>query len=265
MCAPHTSRSPSGTATPSAAALIAPGPGPLERPEVAAQGHGGPSPRPGPLPGGGGGAARLIRPRSPRRATAGRSERASRVSPTPAPGGPTPMPPCAGGRCAPRSAPRSRRPRPSGSPLAMPASPAPLGRPPQALGPALLREALKTKVLPELGRLRLSSVDRVAIQDHGRPPGRPGPRSVHRAQSHPSLRAIFRCEVARSGVVQNPTHGLSLPAVRGRRDRVARPEEARALIAAVPAGDPALWAPALYAGRRGELQALSANRDTSPE
>ena len=43
--------------------------------------------------------------------------------------------------------------------------------------------------------------------------------------------------------------------MRGRRDRVARPQEARA--AALPRGDRALWATALYAGlRRGELQGL---------
>ncbi len=65
------------------------------------------------------------------------------------------------------------------------------------------------------------------------------------------LRAIFRRAVARSEVVQNPTLGLSLPA------GIARPEEARRLIATVPAGDRALWATAPYAGlRRGELQAL---------
>ncbi len=126
--------------------------------------------------------------------------------------------------------------------------------------PSALRsyeEALRTKALPELGSLRLSSVDRVAVQDfvdrlvaHGLAP------STVRNSILP-LRAIFRRAVARSEVVQNPTLGLSLPAVRGRRDRVARPEEARALIAAAPEGDRALWATALYAGlRRGELQAL---------
>ncbi len=48
-----------------------------------------------------------------------------------------------------------------------------------------------------------------------------------------------------------------LPAVRGRRERVARPEEARTLIAALSEGDRALCATPLYAGlRRGELQAL---------
>ena len=55
----------------------------------------------------------------------------------------------------------------------------------------------------------------------------------------------------------NPTTGLELPAVRGRRDRIASPTEAAALIEALPERDRALWATALYAGlRRGELMAL---------
>ena len=71
------------------------------------------------------------------------------------------------------------------------------------------------------------------------------------------LRAVYRRAVARSQVAVNPTLGLALPAVRGRRERIARPEEAAALLAALPEGDRALWATALYAGlRRGELQAL---------
>jgi integrase len=48
-----------------------------------------------------------------------------------------------------------------------------------------------------------------------------------------------------------------LPAVRGRRDRIASPAEAAALIAAVPDDDRAVWATAFYAGLRlGELWAL---------
>ena len=55
----------------------------------------------------------------------------------------------------------------------------------------------------------------------------------------------------------NPTLKLALPAVRGQRDRVARAEEAAALIAAVPIRDQAIWATAFYAGLRlGELRAL---------
>jgi integrase len=60
--------------------------------------------------------------------------------------------------------------------------------------------------------------------------------------------------------VINPTAGLTLPAVRGRRDRIASPTEAAALLAALDnEHDRAVWATALYAGLRlGELQALRA-------
>jgi integrase len=71
------------------------------------------------------------------------------------------------------------------------------------------------------------------------------------------LRAIFRRALNRGEVAVNPTTGLELPAVRGRRDRIADPEEAVQLLAAVPPDDRAIWATALYAGlRRGELMAL---------
>jgi len=71
------------------------------------------------------------------------------------------------------------------------------------------------------------------------------------------LRAIYRRALASSEVFVNPTLGLALPAVRGSRERVARPAEARALVEALPRGERALWATALYAGlRRGELQGL---------
>jgi integrase len=71
------------------------------------------------------------------------------------------------------------------------------------------------------------------------------------------LRAIFRRAVQREVVTVNPTVKLALPANRSRRDRVARPAEAAALIAAVPVEDRALWSTAFYAGlRRGELLAL---------
>jgi integrase len=71
------------------------------------------------------------------------------------------------------------------------------------------------------------------------------------------LRAIFRRAVARGDVAVNPTTGLELPAVRGRRDRIVSPERAAKLLDALPEGDRAMWATALYGGlRRGELQAL---------
>ena len=71
------------------------------------------------------------------------------------------------------------------------------------------------------------------------------------------LRVIYRRALARSVVALNPTTGLELPATRGRRERIADPTEAAALIAALPEAQRALWALALYAGlRRGELWGL---------
>src|SRR5439155_20986963 len=70
------------------------------------------------------------------------------------------------------------------------------------------------------------------------------------------VRAIFRRALTRGEVAINPTSGLELPAVRGRHDRIASPEEAATLLAALD-GDRALWATAMYAGLRlGELMAL---------
>jgi integrase len=55
----------------------------------------------------------------------------------------------------------------------------------------------------------------------------------------------------------NVDDSLELPAVRGRRDRIATRTEAAALIDALPESERALWATAFYAGlRRGELRAL---------
>ena len=73
------------------------------------------------------------------------------------------------------------------------------------------------------------------------------------------LRAIYRYALALDEVAVNPTTGIQLPAVRGRRERIAPPDEAARLIAVLPDTDRAIWATAMYAGlRAGELQALRA-------
>jgi len=113
------------------------------------------------------------------------------------------------------------------------------------------------QLLPVLGHLRLSAVTRARLQDYvDRRVGEGKAPSTVRNSILP-LRAIFRRALQREVVTVNPTLKLALPANRSRRDRVARPAEAAALVAAVPDEHRALWATAFYAGlRRGELLAL---------
>ena len=126
--------------------------------------------------------------------------------------------------------------------------------------PSALRSyahALATKLLPALGQKRLSELERNDVQDlvDRLVAAGSAPSTVRNAVL--PLRAIYRRSVERSEVAVNPTEGLRLPAVRGGRDRVARPQDAEGLLAALRPDDRALWASALYAGlRRGELQGL---------
>ncbi len=126
--------------------------------------------------------------------------------------------------------------------------------------PSVLRayeHALRTYVFPDLGGLKLAELARPDVQalvDRVCEQGR-SPSTVRNAIL--PLRAMCRRALARGEIVDNPTRGLELPAVRGKRERIAAPREAAALIAALPPTDRALWATAMYAGlRRGELQAL---------
>lgn len=119
------------------------------------------------------------------------------------------------------------------------------------------RIALRAHILPRLGHHRLSTITRHHIQRIADDLTAQGaaPSTVRNAIL--PLRAIYRHEHHNDTVSHNPTKKLLLPASRGHRDRVARPQEAADLISALPPRDQALWAMALYAGlRRGELQAL---------
>jgi integrase len=118
--------------------------------------------------------------------------------------------------------------------------------------------ALRDRIYPELGALRLSEVQRRDIQriaDEMLAENRDA--STIRNALTP-LRVIYRRAVSRGDVAVNPTSGIELPAVTGRRDRFASSEQAQKLIGALPQkSDQALWAVAFYAGlRSGELQAL---------
>jgi integrase len=127
--------------------------------------------------------------------------------------------------------------------------------------PSALRgyeQALRTRILPELGPAKLSEVGRADVQALADRLLTLGLDASTIRNALMPLRAIYRRAVSRGEVALNPTTGLELPAVRGRRDRIASPEEAAALLAALPDEERALWATALYAGlRRGELMALA--------
>lgn len=72
------------------------------------------------------------------------------------------------------------------------------------------------------------------------------------------LRLIYRVAIRDElGVTGSPLIGLELPAVRGKRDRIATVDEVATLIDTAAPKDQAIWATAFYAGlRRGELMAL---------
>jgi integrase len=141
--------------------------------------------------------------------------------------------------------------------------------------PSVLRSyerALNLRILPEFGGAKLGSITHIDLQhfvdrlrvtpvDPKRPElGTLDPSTIR--NTIVPLRSIFRHALRRGRIAVNPTAGLELPAVEGRRDRIASPGEASQLLDALAAwpsttNDVPLWATALYAGlRRGELQAL---------
>lgn len=118
-------------------------------------------------------------------------------------------------------------------------------------------QALRLRVLPDLGRRKISDITRLDLQDLIDSLVAAGWSASTVVVAITPLRAIYKRACARGDVALNPTTGLALPAVRGGRDRIASPTEAAALLAAMPDEDRAIWATAMYAGlRRGELQAL---------
>jgi integrase len=126
--------------------------------------------------------------------------------------------------------------------------------------PSALRSykgAMENRVLPELGSVRLADVARPDLQDLADRLLADGLSASTVQVTLLPLRAILGRAVDRGELAVNPCAGLKLPAVRGRRERYASPEEAEALVAAAPEADRAIWATAMYAGLRlGELRAL---------
>jgi integrase len=117
--------------------------------------------------------------------------------------------------------------------------------------------SLRLRVLDELGSYRLSELTLPELQAFvNRLVAGGVDASTIRNTINP-LRAIYRHALSVGDVGVNPTLGLQVPAVDGRRERSATPAEAAELLDALPEDDRPLWATAFYAGlRRGELRAL---------
>jgi integrase len=126
--------------------------------------------------------------------------------------------------------------------------------------PSVVREyerSLRLHILPTLGGARLSRIQRRDLQrlaDELLASGA-DPSTIRNALK--PLQVIYRRAIEDGDLAVNPCERLRLPAARGRRERIASPTEAAALIAALRPGDRALWGCAFYAGlQRGELRAL---------
>ena len=119
------------------------------------------------------------------------------------------------------------------------------------------QQVMVQRVLVKLGDERVADLGRRQLQELADDLQRDGLSASTIRNVLMPLRALYRRLVQRGDVVFNPTANLALPAVRGRRDRIVTPTEARKLLAALPEASRPLWATALYAGlRRGELMAL---------
>jgi integrase len=118
--------------------------------------------------------------------------------------------------------------------------------------------SLRQRVLPRLGHLRIADVRQHDVQDLADRLLADGLSPSAVANQLDPLRSIFRRARQRGLVVVNPTTLLDLEAPQRRRKvRIVSPAEGRRMLEALPPGERALWATALYGGlRRGELRAL---------
>jgi integrase len=117
--------------------------------------------------------------------------------------------------------------------------------------------SLRLHILPAIGGLKLGDVQRRDVQRLADDLLAKGldPSTIRNALM--PLRVIYRRALEDGDVAVSPCASLRLPAVRNRRERIVSPEQAAALVRALPEADRAVWALALYAGlRRGELMAL---------
>ncbi len=129
----------------------------------------------------------------------------------------------------------------------------------KAYKPATLRgyERGWKKIDPELGAHRLTDIRRADVQAFADRLAAAGSAPGTIRNTLDPLRTIYRRAIARDKVAVNPTTGVDVSRVVNQRERIATKDEAAKLIHALPEGEKALWATAIYGGlRRGELRAL---------
>src|SRR5437764_1190576 len=83
---------------------------------------------------------------------------------------------------------------------------------------------LRLRILPELGRAKLSEITRNDLQDLVDRLVATGLSASTVGVTLLPLRAIYKRAIARGEIAVNPTTGLEMPAVRGGRDRIAAPD-----------------------------------------
>src|SRR3954454_12812131 len=111
-------------------------------------------------------------------------------------------------------------------------------------------EALRVHVLPAIGALRLSEARHKHVQGIADRLHSEGKSASTIRNAMIPLRVIYRRAIRHGEGTVNPCSNLDLAAVRGRPERIPSPQDAAALLAALPESDRALWATALYAGLR---------------
>jgi integrase len=124
-----------------------------------------------------------------------------------------------------------------------------------------IEQDLRLRLVPELGTHAMSDIAKADLQ---RRVGAWLAQGLSASKVHGTVnaaRVLWRdfdlITGADNPLITDPTSKLRLPAVTGRRDRIATSDEARRLIAALGEAERPPWATAMYAGlRNGELRAL---------
>jgi integrase len=119
------------------------------------------------------------------------------------------------------------------------------------------RQSLRDYIVPEVGHVRLSQLERQRVQALVDGLSALGLSASSVRNTINPLQVICRRAIHAGTISVDPTAGLMLPKSRGKRDRIVSPEYAQLLIEALPEDDRALWSTAFYAGLRiGECRAL---------